>query len=215
MSREIVVQGEAEATAAPNLAELRVAVDGQGDTRESAYTEAARAAAAVDEVIRAEEASIRKAVTAALVVQPRTRFRKGENVRTGWQAQRLSVLEVRALDRLGELVSLLVGAGANISGPRWGLDPTNEVHDRARREAAADARRRAAEYATALGLELGPVAWIAEPGLRAGGGAPHRVGWSAAANFARASAAETDEPVEIAPGEITVTAAVEVGFEIA
>ncbi|MGH9292695.1 MAG: SIMPL domain-containing protein, partial [Acidimicrobiales bacterium] len=86
---------------------------------------------------------------------------------------------------------------------------------RARREAAADARRRAAEYATALGLELGPVAWIAEPGLRAGGGAPHRVGWSAVANFARASAAETDEPVEIAPGEITVTAAVEVGFEIA
>ncbi len=57
-------------------------------------------------------------------------------------------------------------AGAEVTGPRWSLVPDNPAHEAARRAAASDARRRAEAYADALGLTLGPVAWVAEPGLR-------------------------------------------------
>jgi uncharacterized protein YggE len=42
------------------------------------------------------------------------------------------------------------------------------VHRDARR-AAEDARRRAEDYAGALGLSLAEVAWVVEPGLRGPG----------------------------------------------
>lgn len=52
------------------------------------------------------------------------------------------------------------------SGRFWQLDPDNPVYTEARRLAAEDARRRADAYASALGLGIGAVEWLAEPGLR-------------------------------------------------
>ena len=69
----------------------------------------------------------------------------------------------------------LVEASAAITGPEWTLAPTNPAHAEARRAAAEDARLRATAYAEALGLELGPVAWVSEPGppdVPAGGEGP-------------------------------------------
>ena len=86
-----------------------------------------------------------------------------------------TLVELVGLDALGPLMAGLVEAGAAVTGPEWTLAPTNPAHAEARRAAAEDARLRATAYAEALGLELGPVAWVSEPGLRpdvpAGGGA--------------------------------------------
>ena len=76
---------------------LRVMVDGDGGTQEEAYGAAARIADAGDAVFGAQSASMGRITTAALVVQPRTRWHKGEDVRTGWRARRTSLVELRAL----------------------------------------------------------------------------------------------------------------------
>lgn len=211
MERVILVRGEGEARALPDRALLSLAVDGDGSSREEAYEEAARLTTEIDAVLAAESEALGRVTTTALMVQPRTRWRKGEAVRTGWQACRTSTVEITALERLGELLARFAAAGAAIAGPSWELDADHEAHGRARHEAAADARRRAQDYAVGLDVQLGPVAWVAEPGLRLGGseGTSHLRTKSLIAG-----AGVAEEPIEVAPEEITVRAAVEVGFTL-
>jgi uncharacterized protein YggE len=132
-------------------------------------------------------------------------------VQTGWRATRTTLVEVTGLDAIGRIMAGVAQAGAEVTGPRWSLVPENPAHEAARRAAAADARRRAEAYADALGLTLGPVAWVAEPGLRRPG--PGEV-YPMARGMALAAAGGPEAIEEVAPAEVTIEAAVEVGFRI-
>lgn len=212
METQIIVRGTGQSRTLPDRAVLRVTVDGEGGSREQAYEMATPLARQVDEVVASYGEAVDRAMTGTLVVQPKTRWRRGETVRTGWRASRTSVVEFKDFTRLGNLVAELVGAGGEVHGPFWQLDPTNAAHAEARRLAAEDARRRADVYAAALGLRVDTVAWVAEPGLRVGE-TPHQPvarGITLAAAAERGAAA--DNVIDISPDEMTVEAAVEVGF---
>jgi hypothetical protein len=212
---EVVVRGEGEVKAMPDRAVVQVVVDGDGSGRDDAYAAAARLATQVDAVLVTYEASLDRVATAALLVQPKTRWRKGEAVRSGWRASRTTLLEVTDLSRLGDLLAELAGAGAALTGPDWKLDVDHAAHTEARQAAATDARRRAEAYASALGLRVERVVWVAEPGLRQG--ADHGYGGPLTKVFAaaRGGAAEDVAVMEVGVEEITVVAAVEVGFAFA
>ncbi|HEX7167345.1 MAG TPA: SIMPL domain-containing protein [Acidimicrobiales bacterium] len=211
MDAEVVVRGEGFAQAMPDRAVVRAAIEGEGASRDDAYRKAAELAAAVDDAVARHATAIDKATTAALVVHPKTRWRKGENVRTGWRASRLTVLEVTGFEHLGELMAALASAGASIDGPAWQVDPDNAAHAEARRLAAQDARRRADDYVSALGLRLGAVAWAAEPGMRKQSAWPEPRMMAAR----KLSAGQPDEVIDVAPEEMTIVASVEVGFSFA
>ena len=195
----------------PDLASVQVSVDGEGQSRAEAYQSAAATAAAVDGVLSDFEPAIDRITTAALSVQPKTRWWKGETQRTGWQAYRVSVVEIKDTSRVGELLNALAGAGASISGLAWTVAPANESFALARQRAGEDARARAEQYARALSITLGPVAWASEPGLRATG----QVDWmSASAGPQLAAAGAAEEPILINPEEVTIRAALEVAYRI-
>lgn len=211
MDRELIVRGVGEVRAMPDLASVGVGVDAEGQSREEAYRTASATAAAVDGVLADYAAAIDRVTTSALAVQPKTRWRKGETQRTGWQAVRLSVVEVSDTSRVGELLNSLAGAGASISGLSWMVAPANEAFALARRRAGEDARARAGQYAQALNIELGPVAWAAEPGLRSTG----YTDLMAAAPLGHAmSAGAAEQPISVTPEEITIQAALEVAYRI-
>jgi uncharacterized protein len=211
VERELIVRGVGEVRAMPDVASVRVGVDGEGQWRDDAYQAASATAAAVDAVLSDYAVAIDRVTTAALSVQPKTRWRKGETQRTGWRALRLSVVEISDTSRVGELLSALAAAGANISGLSWSVAPANESYALARQQAGADARARAEQYAQALGVGLGPVAWAAEPGLRSTG----HVDWMSAAPGARAlSAGAAEEPINVTPEEITIQVALEVSYQL-
>jgi uncharacterized protein YggE len=210
MDHELLVRGEAEVRAMPDRATVRITVDGEGSSQKDAYQAAAQLAAAVDGVLAANDDAIERISTAALVVQPRTEWRNGKAVRLGWGALRTSLIEIRTLDRVGEILAVVAGAGGAIQRLSWELDPAHEAYDQARRLAGEDARRRAEQYASALGVKLGPISWIAEPGLRGvGGGGPLQGSFVAAS---RSAAGSRDEPMAVDPDEITVAAMIEVGY---
>lgn len=220
MEREIVVRGTGEARALPDLASLRVEVMADHKTREEAYEARAKQAARVDVVFAEHRNAIARTTIASLWVQPRTRWHRGEDVRTGWRASRTTFVDVVVLDALGEIMAGVVEAGGAVQGPQWSMAPTNPAYDQARRAAAEDARHRAESYAQALDLTLGPVAWVAEPGMRTAPvepmvgafGAPEPAGRLASVST---FATEPAEPVEdLTPSEMTVEVAVEVGFSI-
>jgi uncharacterized protein YggE len=214
MEREIVVRGTGEARALPDQASLRVEITADHKTQDEAYDARTKLAAGVDDVLRRHADAISRTTIASLVVQPRTRWHRGEDIRTGWRASRTSFVEVADLDALGEIMSRLVDAGAAVHGPRWSMAPTNPAYDQARAAAAEDARRRAQSYAAALGLAVGPVAWVSEPGLRRPPGIP--VPLQAGVGPMAAAAPVSDEPEHerVSPAEMTVQVDVEVGFTI-
>jgi uncharacterized protein len=210
----IVVRGTGHERAMPDRAIIRVTVEAEGAARDDAYREAARLAGQVDAAVANRPAAVDRTITTSLVVHPRTRWRKGESVRTGWRASRTSVVEVIDFAVLGDMLAELAAAGGAVDGPTWQLDPTNPVHGRVRGLAAADARTRADAYAAALGLRVTGVAWVAEPGLRqasdTAGFMPMAVGMA----MTRGAAVEQDV-IDVTPDEVTVTAEVDVAFTYA
>ena len=196
----------------PDRALVRVEVEADGAARDDAYREAARLAGQVDAALAHRQTAVDRTITTSLVVHPKTRWRKGESVRTGWRASRNSVVEVVDFSVLGDLMAELAAAGAAVDGPTWQLDPTNPVHQDVRRLAAADARTRADAYAAALGLRVTGVAWVAEPGLRQPG--QDNVGYAPMMRSAFAGGApdQPEEVIDVTPDEITVDAAVDVAF---
>lgn len=214
-----MVRGTGEARALPDLAGLRVEVTTDHNSQEEAYEARARLAAEVDVVLAEHRESIGRTTVASVWVQPRTRWHRGEELRTGWRASRTSFVEVTAPDALGEIMAGIVEAGGAVHGPRWSIALTNPANDQARRAAAEDARHRAESYARALDLTLGPVAWVAEPGLRVPAPSPSLpppgVADAPVQMAAASFDAEPSEPVEdLTPSEMTVEVAVEVGFSI-
>lgn len=219
MEREIVVRGRGEARALPDLASLRVEVFADHKTQEEAYEARAKLAARVDVVLASHRDAIARTTIASLWVQPRTRWHRGEDIRTGWRASRTSFVEIVVLDELGDIMSGIVEAGGAVQGPQWSMAPGNPAYDQARRAAAEDARHRAQSYAQALEITLGPVTWVAEPGLRDAGTAPGMPPPGAEVAMVQASGsafgADKVEPAEdLTPSEMTVDVAVDVGFAI-
>lgn len=168
----------------------------------------------MDAALDQHGAAIDRVVTTALTVQPLTRWRKGELIRTGWRATRRSAVDVVDFTGLGALLADLVAAGAMVHGPTWIVDDANPAIDRVRVLAAEDARRRAEAYAGGLGVLLGPVRWVAEPGLRTSGGESPVMRMAVAAGAPRGFAAEEEPVIEVEPADTEVTASVEVGFEL-
>jgi uncharacterized protein len=215
MEREIVVRGTGEARTLPDLAGLRIEVSAEHRDQGEAYRGRTELAQAVDAVLARHEQDISRSTIASLSVQPKFRWQHDKQVPDGWRAGRTNIVEVSGLDALGPLMAGLVEAGAAVTGPTWSLAVTNPAHGEARRAAAEDARLRAQAYADALDVGLGPIAWIAEPCLR-GAQPPSEPGPRPMLAVARmASAGAEAEPSEsLDAAEMTVQAAVEVGFEI-
>jgi uncharacterized protein YggE len=214
MDGQVVVRGEAERRTLPDWALVRVTIRGEGASRDDAYRIAAADAAAVDAALDERDPAPRSIGHGTLVVQPRKRWKKGEPVRTGWLATRTSTVEVVDFGGLGELLAELAGAGADIAGPDWQVDPSNTAYQDARRDAAIDARQRAEAYVQALGLSIGGVRWMAEPGLGRDNSESVHFATMAAAGGRYRGGEEEGEIIDVTPRETTVRAQVEIGFEL-
>lgn len=120
----------------------------------------------------------------------------------GYQASNTVTVRVRKLAGLGAILDAVVEGGANsFRGLSFGLQNPAPVQDAARRAAVAEAMRKAALYAKAAGLTLGPVLELTE----SGGAVPRP------AEMARMALSEA---VPVAQGEVSVRAQVSMTFAI-
>lgn len=203
----ITVTGTGQVAAAPDKAEISAGV----------VTEAPRAtdavktnAAAMQKVLAALDAAgiDRKHVqTSRFDVSPV--YADGDPQRrlppviTGYRAANQVSVTVLGTEKVGTVLDALVAAGANeLGGISFGIAEPAPLLDGARRNAIADARRKAELYATAAGVQLGRVLHVDETG---GGGSPVPVA------YARMEAAASP----IAAGQLELSASVTVTFAIA
>ena len=207
---DVVVRGDGQASAMPDLAVVWLTVEADADSGQEAYARASVACEAVDAVLADHADAIERLMTASLVLAPLSRYRQGA---WGYRARRTTSLDVTNFDALGRLLAQVVDAGGTPDGLSWQLRPSNPVFDEARCRAAEQARAKAETYASALGLHLGQVVWIADPGIQSAvtptrPGRPERY-------LGPAVPLAADMPMEVSSGPMTVSAALEVGFSLA
>lgn len=195
----MAVTGEGSVDVAPDMATVRLGVLAEAVEAGDAIGEMNRAMTDVLDRIAASGIEGRDVQTADLSVQPRWDHRpNGEAPRiAGFQARTTVTVRVRDLDRLGEVLDAVARDGANLfEGVSFGLQDPEPVRDAARRAAVADARRKAALYAEAAGVGLGPLLRLSE----AGGAPPEPM------PLARMEMAMAADAMPVAGGELTVTA---------
>ena len=156
--RTVSVTGVAEVAAVPDLAQVTIGV----------VTEAVSASAAMEAntsdmnrlLTALDEAGVesRDRQTFQLQITPNYRFDEADRSQTlvGYTARNTLSVRIRDIAATGDVLDALIQAGANqLEGISFDVSDKEQRLDEARREAVADARRKAVLLAESAGLTLG------------------------------------------------------------
>lgn len=205
-ARTLSLTGTGTAKARPDRAHITTGVVSEGDT---AYTALASNTAAMTKIIselKAQGLEPRHIQTTNISVHPKYQQAKDRRpaVIIGYRVVNSVRLTIGDLEKLGVILDKVVSLGSNqIGGIEFSIAETEQLTDAARKDAMADAIRKARLYAAAAGAELGPVMTISE----------HDAVPTPRPAFARA-AMETKAAVPVEAGEQTLRVQVNVTWEL-
>ncbi|MEU5533245.1 SIMPL domain-containing protein [Streptomyces sp. NPDC020362] len=208
----LVVRGEADLEADPEVARIGVTVSARGRDRRSTLDDLTRRNAAVLDLVKSYGDAVEELSTGAFSITPELTERgRGERVRS-YQGRVHLGAEFADFTVLGELTTRLADLElTRVDGPWWSLRPGSPVHAEARRRAVADAVQRAREYAEALGTSVAALIELADTGAerpRAGGAVYGR----GVRRMSMADTSEAVEPLDLEPSRQRVTAQVSAQF---
>ena len=200
------VSASAEARHAPDVASVSAGVVTQAADANSAMRANAEQMQKVMAAIRAAGIADKDIQTSGINLNPNYRYAENQPPAiTGYQASNTVNIKVRDIGKLGEVLDALVASGANqVHGPSFEIDQPEAVYDEARQAALKQAQARAEMYAQSLGLRVRRIVSISE----GGGFQPPVPMMKAMAMDARM------ESAPVAPGETTLSANLDVVFEL-
>ena len=201
----VVVTGEGIVSVTPDYAQIESGVTTRAKTAKDAVDANSQLMAAVTSALRASGVAENDVQTSRFSIQPihAPGEPRAELKPTGYSVSNRVRVNIRQIDKLGEVLDRLVNAGVtDVEGIEFLVSNSSKALDRAREAAIVDARRKAGVYAQASGLRLGPIMWVKEEG---GSATPIPM---------RAQGASAAGPVPIATGEDTLRVRVIVGFDV-
>jgi len=201
------VSAQAEARRVPDVATLSAGVVTQAADANAAMRANATQMDKVMAAVKAAGIADRDIRTSGISLNPQYKYVENQSPTiTGYQASNTVDLKVRDVARLGKVLDALVASGANqVNGPSFEIDQPEPVYDQARRDALQKAQARAEMYAMALGLKVRRIVSISEGG---GYRPPMPMPMMAMAR------AKNESDTSVAPGETTLTANLDVVFEL-
>ncbi len=218
--RTIRVTGVGEVLVTPDEARIDFSVETVGATARAASDANSRTMERVIAALTGAGVPRRDIETRGFSVSPNyepdtlvtegTPMRPGRPRPRGYRVGNAVSLRTGALERVGPLIDVALGAGANrVNGIRFGLRNSETAQAEASRRAVQKARQTAETIAAALGVRLGPVL-----DASTSAGRPQFYGGEMA--FATASGGRDmmPPPPPIQPGERTVAAVISVVFAI-
>ena len=201
----ITVTGTGTVSGTPDQLMLYMGVQTNGSSVSAALQRANRAVGAVTRALARAGVRGSDIQTAGLSIQPN--YTGSSAVPAGYAVSESIDVTLRTLAAAGTQISDAVRAGGNatqVDGVSLNLNDTSSLLAAARAKAAADARTKAAQYARALGMSLGPVVSVSEQ---------HPV--PVPPVFAAPSAGRaTPSPVPVSPGSQQVTVTVTAVFAL-
>ena len=211
--RTIQVTGSGSVAGEPDLAALDLGVSVEGETVAEAREAAAGAMTAVLNSLRGNDVAEEDMQTGHLGIHPQydygARSTEGQRTLRGYVVNNTVRVKVRRLESLGEVIDDAAEAGGNsivINSIRFMIEDTTPLQTQARRLAVKDAEEKAQTLAETSGASLGEPLAITESTYYQGPPSPFQ------GEEAFADAARTSTPV--LPGELTVTVAVTVVYQI-
>ncbi len=204
--RRVSVTGVGEAAGEPDLATVSIGVRSQGASPGEAVSRNNEQMSTTIDALKSLGIAPKDLQTAALSVNPEVDYSQSRSQPriTGYAAQNTLTVRIRDIERTGAILDQAVKAGANqLNALRFGFSDPDRLLDAARVDAVEDAKRKAAIYAKAAGVSLGPVLTITE-----GASATPVV----AKRFRAEAAAVDAAPIET--GEATLSAAVTLVYAI-
>ena len=207
--RTIQVIGSGSVAGEPDLATLDLGVAVEGETVAEAREAAAGAMTAVLNSLRGNDVAEEDMQTGHLGIHPQYDYGEGQRTLRGYVVNNTVRVKVRRLESLGEVIDDAAEAGGNsivINSIRFLIEDTTPLQTQARRLAVKDAEEKARTLAETSGARLGEPLSITESTFFQGPPSPYQ------AEEAFADAARTSTPV--LPGELTVTVAVTVVYQI-
>lgn len=165
MERTITVSATGTAEAEPDQARITSGVMTEAPTAREALTGNTEAMNKVISELKSKGIDAKDIQTASFNVEPVMDYSKdGQPPRLrGYRVSNQVVVLVRDLDKLGSVLDDLVTAGANqVQGLAFEVSKAETLKDEARKNAIANALRRAKLLASAAGAEVGQVLQISE-----------------------------------------------------
>jgi uncharacterized protein YggE len=203
----LTVSAEGLSEGRPDMATINLGVTTEGQTAQAALQENARRMQALNQALRRAGIAERDIQTSNVSVYPQQQYREGQApLITGYQANNTVTAKVRRIDNTGRVIDAAVSAGGNtVNGVYFSYQDPDAQLDAARRDAIAEARRRADLYANALGMRVHRSVAVPEGG---GYAPPMPVPMAA-----RMEAAQ-DASTPVSPGQIETRVSVGVTFEL-
>lgn len=165
--RTISITGEADVSAAPDMAMVSAGASNQARTVREAMEQTNRAVAATLAALKEIGIPERDVATSGISLLPTIEYAANTNRPrvTGYTATNMLTIRVADLGKLGDVLDRAVLAGANqINGVSLGVTDLSKKLDDARRAAVDDARRRATLLLTAAGARLGRIVSVDDSG---------------------------------------------------
>nr|WP_208856466.1 SIMPL domain-containing protein [Rhizobium mesoamericanum] len=209
----ISVSGEGQASVAPDMAVLNLSVVKQAKTAREALDENNKAMSDVLAALKKAGIAERDLQTSGFSVQPQFNFPQSNDGQqqppqlVGYQVSNSLSVRVRDLSKLGAILDEAVTLGVNQGGDiQFTNDKPQAAMEEARKNAVADAIKKAKTLAAAADVKIGRVIEISETSPR-----PQPVPVLRAAMMKEAA----DSAVPIQGGETSYNVTVNVTFSIA
>jgi uncharacterized protein YggE len=164
----ISVTGEAQISVPPDLAAIDAGVASDAKTAREASEANNAAMAKVLAALKGANIEDKDVQTSRLSLQPQyaTNRSSGPPAVVGYRASNRVTVKIRDVSKVGTVIDVLVGAGANdVGNIAFSVSQASKLLDDARSQAIADARRKAEIYAKAAGVTLGSPMSISEAGV--------------------------------------------------
>lgn len=206
MQRSVTVSANATVSAKPDMARISSGVQTEAITARQATSENTKVMANLIDGLKPLGIADKDIQTSNFSVNPRYQHnRDGRPPRIdGYQVSNDVSVVIRDLKAVGDILDKMIGLGANqVRGLTFEVSAAETLTDAARKDAIANARRRAELFASAASAEVGEVIEIREGSAGPVGPRPMM-----------ASRREMSAPVPIEAGEQSLSASVTVTWAL-
>ncbi len=213
----VQVSGEGEVKVKPDYVTLNATVYSRAASAQQAQKDNAREMARVDRILRQDfRVEAKDLQTYSFQVAPQYEYSKDRPIYKGIAVTHTLNIKFRKVDDVGALLDRLVtggaqeGFGVRIEDIAFATDQLKSYQTQALEQAMADAKARGQVLAKAGSRTLGSVRKISDSRIQVGGVEPIR----SFNKMAFSSMAEDSGRTQMAPGEISVRAVVQVEYEM-
>ncbi len=163
----IIVHGEGKAFVKPTLATLEIGVVTEASSAAKALAANSAAMTELMSSLTGQGITERDVQTSNFDVSPK--YSNGVNGRVpridGYTVSNNVHVRIHKTSQVGPVIDAVVQSGANqVNRIAFSVEDSSKMMDEARRDAMADAKRKAAIYAQAAGVTLGKVLYVIEGG---------------------------------------------------